>query len=243
MILLKHRHFILLAPCLMLIPMMGCEFDDPYIPDSTGSSTLTGHIVTDPAIDLNRAEVFLRGRDSFATVTDANGRFRFQDVPPGDYRLQVQKKPYLLDSFSVDIPKSEDEDMGDANVKLKGAIAGTLPTDKVAIVHGEVELAIYIDGVPLAVQQESTANLTIDLSSPESDIIIRATTKITVYIDSVPYPATVQDDGNFVVEFVPPGTYSNIQVKLNSEENAFPIVSGGLVVVKGGQTRFVTSAP
>ena len=224
----------------MIICIAGCEFDNPYVPDSAASSTLTGRIITDPVMDLAGVEVLLRGQDSFAAVTDADGRFHFRDISPGDYSLQVQKKPYLQDSFPVSVRKSMDEDIGDVNVKLKGAIAGAIPNDKIAIIHGEVEVVVYIDGIPLVPKRDSEGALTIDLSSTENTISIEAATKITVYIDDVPYSATVQDEGIFIVEFIPPGIYNDIKVKLNSQENALPIVSGRPVVVKSGQTRFLT---
>jgi hypothetical protein len=227
----------------MIISIAGCEFDNPYVPDSASSSTLTGRIVTDPAMDLTGVEVLLRGQDSFAAITDADGKFRFRDIPPDDYSLQVQKKPYLQDSFPVSVRKSMDEDIGNVDIKLKGAIAGAIPNDKIAIIHGEVEVVIYIDDIPLVPQRDSEGAITIDLSSTESSISIEAATKITVYIDNAPYSATVQDEGNFIVEFIPPGIYNDIRVKLNSEENALPIVSGGPVVVKSGQTRFLTPTP
>ena len=239
MIFLKCGYLMLLVSCFMVVCMMGCEFDDPYVPDSAGSSTLTGRIVTDPVMDVTGVEVLLRGQDSFATVTDADGRFHFPDILPGDYSLQMQKEPYLQDSMPVSVPKSMNKDIGDVNVKLKGAIAGTIPDDKVAIIHGEVEVVVYIDGIPLVPQRDSQGNLAINLSSTESTINIEAATKITVYIDSVPYPATIQDERKFIVEFVPPGIYNDIRIKLNSQETALPIVSGGPVVVKNGQTRLL----
>jgi hypothetical protein len=226
----------------MAILATGCDFENPYVPESAGSSTLAGRIVADPMINLTGTEVILRGQDSFATVTGANGEFAFRDIPPGDYSLQAQKKPYLQDTISVNIPKSEDR-VEDVDIKLKGAIAGTIPDDKIAIIHGEVEVVVYIDGIPLVPRQDSAGDFTIHMSSTESSISIQAATKITVYIDNVPYLATVQDEGTFIAEFVPPGIYSDIRVKLNSKESALPIVSGGPVVVKSGQTRFLTSAP
>ena len=243
MIFLKNRYLTLLAPCLAIVYIVGCEFDNPYVPDSAGSSTLAGRIVTDPVVDLTRVEVLLRGQDSFAAVTDADGRFRFRDIPPGDYSLQIQKKPYLQDSFPVSVRKSMDEDIGNINVELKGAIAGAIPNDKVAIIHGEVEVVVYVDGIPLVPHRDSEGAFAIDLSSTESSISIEAATKITVYIDDVPYSATVVDEGNFIAEFIPPGIYNDIRVKLNSKEDALPIVSDGLVEVKSGQTHFVPSAP
>ena len=223
----------------MIICVTGCEFDNPYVPDSAGSSTLTGRIVTDPVTDLTGAEVFLRGRDSFAAVTDADGRFRFQDIPPGDYSLEIQKKPYLQESFPVNVHKSVDEHIGDVDINLKGAITGTIPDDKIAIIHGEVEVVVYIDGVPLVPQRANEGDLIINLSSTESSIAIHAETKVTVYIDNVAYSATVQDEGSFIVEFVPPGIYNDIRIKLDSGEDSLPIVSGGPVVVKSGQTRLL----
>ncbi len=239
MILFKYRYIIIAVLCFATAYIAGCEFDDPYVPESAGSSALTGRIVTEPTMDLTGAEVFLRGQNSFGSVTGADGFFHFQDILPGNYSLRIQKKPYLQYSEPVIVPKSTDEDLGDIKIKLKGAIAGTIPDDKIAIVHGEVEVIVYIDGIPFVPQHDSEGDLTIDLSSPESAISIQAEPKITVYVDNVPYSATVQDEGSFIIEFIEPGIYNDIRVRLNSQENSFPIVSGGTVVVKSGQTRFI----
>jgi len=239
MIFLKHKHLIFTALCFAVLLVTGCDFDNPYVPENASSSALTGRIVTDPVMELNGIEVLLRGQSSFAAVTDADGRFHFQDIQPDDYIIYFQKKPYLQNSFPVSVSKSTEEDMGDIKVQLKGAVAGVIPNDKTAIVHGEVEIVIYINGVPLVLQEDDADNFTIDLSSTESKISIEASTQITIYIDGVPYSATVQDEGTFIAEFVPPGIYSDIRVKLNSDQDAIPIVSGGPVVVRNGQTRFL----
>ena len=243
MIFLKRGNLAILLLCLITIYITGCEFDDPYVPDSAGSSTLSGQIVTDPPMDLTGTEVLLRGQGYFATVTDADAKFRFRNIPPGDYSIHVEKEPYLQDDFSVHIQKSTEEDVGDVHFNLKGAIVGTIPNDKISIISGEVEITIYIDGVPLVLQPGDEDDFTIDLSSTESTISVKAVTRITVYIDNVSYPAVVQDDGNFIVEFVPPGIYNDIRVKVNSGENAIPVVSGGPVVIKSGQTRFLLPSP
>lgn len=240
MIFFKYFHIAILCFILSFaIFITGCDFDDPYVPDEAGSSSLTGRITTEPEMDLTGTEVLLRGQDSFAGVIDASGIFSFQDIPPGDYILYMQKNPYLQEAYPVKVRKSIHEDMGIINTKLKGAISGTIPNDKVSIVHGEVDVSVYVDGVPLVIQ-EGDNDIAIELSSDESNIIISATTKITVYIDKVSYPATVRDDGTFIVEFVPPGIYNDIQIKLNSIEHSFPIVSDGPVVVKSGQTRYLS---
>ena len=238
---MKFNFFI--ALCLAVVCISACEFDNPYVPDHAGSSTLTGRVVTDPVMDVAGAEVLLRGQDSFATIADPDGTFHFRNVPPGDYSLQVQKKPYLQDSLPVQIRKSTDEDIGDVSFQLGGAIAGTIPNSDIAIVSGEVEVIVYIDGIPMVLQEDGEGDLTIELSSTESTISVQAATKITVYIDKVPYSATVLDEGNFVVEFVPPGIYSDIRVKPNSEEDTIPVASGGPVVVKSGQTRLLPPVP
>ena len=243
MIFLKFRYFAILITIFTLVSVIGCDFDDPYVPDSAGSSTLTGRIVTNPETDLTGAKVLLSGQDSFATVADADASFLFQDVPPGNYSLYVEKEPYLQDSISVSIEKSTEKDIGNVHFNLKGAIIGTIPDDKISIVNGEVEIVVYIDGVPLVLQPDNEDDFTIDLSSPDSTITVQAATRITVYIDNVIYSAMVQDDKTFLVEFVPPGVYNDIRVKVNSGETAIPIVSGGPVVIRGGQTRFLTSSP
>ena len=89
MALLLSRYLVLFVACLLAVCVISaCEFDDPYVPDFAGSSTLAGRIVAEPATDLAGAEVFLHGQDSFTGVADADGRFHFQYIPPGDYLLR-----------------------------------------------------------------------------------------------------------------------------------------------------------
>ena len=237
MILSKSRHFILFTLYFVVAYVIGCEFDEPYVPDYAGSSTLSGQIITNPVTDLTSTEVFLRGQDSFANVTGADGVFNFQHVPPGDYLLQVQKHPYLQNTFPVTIRKSTDEEVGVLESTLTGAITGTIPADKLALIDAEVGLILYIDGVPTTLQQDSEEDITIDSESTETIIDFRSTIRITVYVDDIPYSAIVFDDWQFLVEFVPTGIYSDIRVKANSGETAFPIPLDGPVVIKSGQTR------
>ncbi|MFC1713950.1 carboxypeptidase-like regulatory domain-containing protein [Candidatus Poribacteria bacterium] len=238
MISLIPRYLALFMTCLLAICVISaCEFGDPYVPDFAGSSTLTGRIVAEPATDVAGAEVFLRGQDSFTNIADADGRFHFQYITPGDYFLQVQKRPYLNTGFPVTIHKSMDVDTGDLKGNLKGAIAGTIPGDKLANIHGELELVVYADGVPLILDKGGEGDLAIDVSSTESKLIIHTITRITVFIDNVPYSAIIESGGEFLAEFIPPGIYSDVRVKLNTEGNSLPIASGSPIVVKSGQTR------
>lgn len=235
---LIFRYPALLAVYLLIAcAIPACDFDNPYVPDSAGSSTLTGRIVTDPKTEMEGAEVFLDGKDSFAGVTDADGIFRFEYVPPGDYSLQVRKKPYLQTTFPLNIRKDTDLDTGNLKADLRGAISGTIPKNKMGVIYGELEIIIYVDGVPHILQEGDESDLTVDLSSSENNVNIHTTTRITVYIDNIPYSAIMEDGGQFTVEFVPPGIYSDIRVKLISDDDRLQIASGSPIVVNAGQTR------
>lgn len=223
----------------LVLYIMGCGFDDPYVPDSVGSSTLKGRIITEPVTDITGTEIHLRGPYSFAVITDSSGNFSFKDIPPGNYIVHLQKSPYLLDSFPVNVKKADKEIVGDIKIKLRGAIAGVIPSDKISILQGEVEIVVYVNGVPNIPQRNQNGDFFIDLSSPDNVITIRTITKTTVYIDGTGYTAKVMDDGNFIVEFVPPGIYNDIKVKLNSKEDTLTLISNGTIEVKSGQTRIL----
>lgn len=222
-----------------MLYIIGCGFDDPYVPDSVGSSTLKGHIITEPVIDLTGTEIHLRGPSSYAVLTDSSGNFSFKDIPPGNYLIHLQKSPYLLDSFPVNVKKANEEIIGDIKIKLRGAIAGVIPSDKISILQGEVEIIVYVNGVPNIPKRDQNGDFFIDLSSPDNVITFRTITKTTVYVDDTRYTAKVMDDGNFIVEFVPPGIYNDIKVKLNSKEDMLTLVSNGTIEVKSGQTRIL----
>ncbi len=233
------KYLFITISILITFYITGCGFDDPYIPDSVGSSTLKGHIVTEPLIDTTGTEVHLRGPSSFAGLTDSGGNFSFKNIPPGNYIVYLQKSPYLLDSFPVNVKKAEEETIGDIKIKLHGAITGVIPGDKISILQGEVEIVVYVNGIPNIPQRDQNGDFFIDLSSPDNIITIRTVTKTTVYIDGKGYTAKVMDDGNFIVEFVPPGIYNDIKVKLNSKEDTLTLVSNGTIEVKSGQTRIL----
>ena len=187
MTLKRHNYFTGVLFCIISLILVGCDFEDPYVPDYAGSSTIKGKLISNPPINLDKTQVLLRGEDSFAVVTDVNGEFSFRDLPPGEYILFVQKTPYIQDSFHISVPKSNNLNLGELLVSPKGAIAGNIPSNKLAILQGELEIVIYINGTPLIVDQSEDRDFTIGLKSTDSDIDIQAETKIAVYIDDEYY--------------------------------------------------------
>jgi len=227
--------------CLLALYIYGCGFDDPYVPESVGSSTINGRIVTDPVADTAGAEVILRGEESISTLADVNGNFYLSDIKPGSYTLQLQKSPYLQSSIPVTVTKSSNQDMGDLKVKLLGAISGTVPKEKLGMLYGEFEIVVYVDGIPRVPEKNANGDYMIDLSASGNDINIRTVTKTIVYIDGTPYSAKVLDEGNILVEFVPPGIYSDVRVKLNSGDNTLSMTPIGPIVVNSGETRTLSA--
>ena len=223
------------------IYIMGCsEFDDPYVPASVGSSSLTGRIITDPTTDATNAEAILKGQDSTSVITDSYGKFQFQDITPGSYTLQLQKSPYLQDNIPVNISKASDKDMGDINVKLDGAVSGKVPNDKISSLYGEFEIVIYVDGVPRLPQKNDNGDYMIDHLSSTGDVKIHTVTKTIVFVDGVQYSAKVLDGGVIMIEFVPPGIYNDIRVKTTTKEGSLPLSSEGPIVVNSGETRYIS---
>ncbi|MBD3184283.1 DUF2012 domain-containing protein [Candidatus Poribacteria bacterium] len=222
-----------------LFLLTGCDFEDPYVPDYAGSSTLTGGLTSNPPINLDKTQVLLRGEDSFSTITDTKGEFSFRDLPPGDYILFVQKSPYIQENFQISIPKSREIDLGKFQVSLKGAVTGYIPDEKLATLEGELEIVIYIDGTPLIIDQSEDRDFIIDLKSTKSDIDIQAETKINVYIDDEFYSAKVNEDGNFIIDFIPPGIYNRIWIRLNSTGKIIPIASDSPIIIRSGETRLL----
>lgn len=63
-----------------------------------------------------------------AAITDAEGRYRFESVPPGPYRLQIHAPPYsMLELPAVQHDGRSELDLGDSRLQGAGAIAGELP--------------------------------------------------------------------------------------------------------------------
>jgi len=236
----KANFIISLTVCLVLY-ISGCGFDDPYVPESVGSSTINGRIVTDPITDVAGAEVILRGEESLSTVADANGNFYLNDIKPGSYTLQLQKTPYLQNSIPVNVAKLSKQDMGDLKVKLLGAISGTVSKEKLGTLYGEFEIVVYVDGVPRVPEKNANGDYMIGLSASGNDINIRTVTKTIVYIDGTPYLAKVLDEGQILVEFVPPGIYNEVRVKMNTGNNTLSLAPVGPIVINSGETRFLSA--
>ncbi|HGJ67555.1 TPA: hypothetical protein ENS27_19515 [bacterium] len=222
-----------------IIYISGCGFDDPYVPDSVGSSTISGKIIPEPSTDVNMSEVILRGKESVSTVSDINGKFKIDNIIPGNYVVQIQKSPYIQTDFPINVSKDTKEELGEIKVKLLGAISATIPTNKLGTLYGEFEIVVYVNGVPRVPEKNSDGEFMIDLRTTETDINIRTVTKTIVYIDGTPYSAKVLDDGEIFVEFVPPGIYSNVSIKLNTPNATLPVISVP-IEVKSGEIRSIT---
>jgi hypothetical protein len=214
----------------VMLYLTGCGFDDPYVPDSVGSSTLSGRIVANPSTDITETEVILKGQESLSAISDANGKFEIDDIIPGDYVLQT--------NLPVSIAKATKDDLGELNIKLQGAISATIPLNKMGTLYGEFEIVVYVNGVPRVPERNTDGEFIIDLSSTGNDINIRTVTKTIVYIDGTSYSAKVLDGGELLVEFVPPGIYTDIRVKTNISGGTLPI-STVPIEVKSGEIRSI----
>lgn len=235
---LKLRYILIL----LFIPIyiIGCGFDDPYVPASAGSSKLSGRVVTDPITDVTNAEVILRGEYSTSVIADTNGKFQIKDITPGSYVLQIQKSPYLQSNIKVDIPKAIHKDMGDINLKLNGAISGKVPQEKISTLYGEFEIVVYVDGVPRLPVKNKDGEYTIDYLPTSGDVKIYTVTKTIVFIDNEQYSAKVLEDGEILTEFVPPGIYNSVKVKTTTKEGFLPLTTEGPIVVNSGETRYLS---
>jgi hypothetical protein len=222
----------------VMLYLTGCGFDDPYVPDSVGSSTLSGRIVANPSTDITETEVILKGQESLSAISDANGKFEIDDIIPGDYVLQIRKSPYLQTNLPVSIAKATKDDLGELNIKLQGAISAIIPLNKIGTLYGEFEIVVYVNGVPRVPERNTDGEFIIDLSSTGNDINIRTVTKTIVYIDGTSYSAKVLDGGELLVEFVPPGIYTDIRVKTNISGGTLPI-STVPIEVKSGEIRSI----
>jgi len=222
-----------------MVLLAGCGFDDPYVPESVGSSSLSGKIITKPSIDVSNAEVILRGQESISIISDVNGNFDIDDIIPGEYIVEIQKSPYLLTSFPLNIAKDSKDDLGEIKVDLLGAMSLTIPPNKIGTIYGEFEIVVYVNGVPRVPERNSDGEFVIGLTSTGNDINIRTVTKTIVYIDGTPYYAKVLEDGEIFVEFVPTGIYTDISVKLNTANGTLP-VSSVPVEIKSGEIRSIS---
>lgn len=227
---------------LILIPIyiIGCGFDDPYVPASVGSSRLSGRIITDPITDVTNAEIILRGEYSTSVIADANGRFQIKDITPGSYILQIQKSPYLQSNITVDIPKAVHKDMGDIHLKLNGAISGKVPQEKISTLYGEFEIVVYVEGIPRLPVKNKYGEYTIDHLPTNGDVKIYTVTRTIVFIDNEQYSAKVLEDGEILTEFVPPGIYNSVKVKTTTKEGFLPLTTEGPIVVNSGETRYLS---
>ena len=93
---------------------------DPLSDDFTASGSVSG-IVSNRALDpLPDAEVQLTsqtesGAFSLQSITDAEGRFRFEMLPEGRYLIQVERAEYVIARDSISINTSES---GEVNFTL-----------------------------------------------------------------------------------------------------------------------------
>ena len=77
--------------------------------------------------DLEEFDVWGRGDDVFEAITDAEGRFHFDDLEPGQYGFAVRADGYApFDRLCDQIPEHEQYDMGDLQLSLGVVVEGTV---------------------------------------------------------------------------------------------------------------------
>lgn len=75
--------------------------------ESGGRTLLTGKVV-DASRDAGIPDVVVRIEEAgAASVTDPDGRFRFEDLPPGTYRLSVERLGYTSRAHEVELVAGE----------------------------------------------------------------------------------------------------------------------------------------
>lgn len=78
---------------------------------SDGNGSITGKVYDEQSRDfLPGATVLLQGL-SYGTVTDNNGKFRLNRIPPGDYTMEIRYVGFENKETSVTVNASEDQEM------------------------------------------------------------------------------------------------------------------------------------
>lgn len=89
------------APRVLVLTIATCLLSAPAaaLQDPPNTITITGRVVADATDEpVRRAWVVVRGNAGAALrvgVTDLDGAFRFDGLPPGAYRVAASKRPYL----------------------------------------------------------------------------------------------------------------------------------------------------
>lgn len=77
--------------------------------------------------DLEEFDVWGRGDDVYEAITDADGRFHFDDLEPGQYGFAVRADGYApFDRLCDRIPEHEQYDLGDLELSLGIVVEGTV---------------------------------------------------------------------------------------------------------------------
>ena len=211
----------------------------------TPQGVITGQVYdADLSVPIEYANIILyRQRDSSqvnGTVTNVNGRFRLDRVPPGRYYIEVSFIGYnslRIPDFSV--APSEQKDLGrtrlrQAIVAVQGAEAtAERPTleykiDKKILDVSKVTTAISGTAVDVL---ENAPSVKVDV---EGNVSLRGSDNFTVLVDGKPTPL----DGSEALQQIPAATINQIEIITNPSAKYDPEgVSGIINVIMKKQRR------
>ncbi|MGH9863446.1 MAG: TonB-dependent receptor [Candidatus Acidiferrales bacterium] len=127
------------------------------------AAEISGHVLDPQGLVLVGAHVrlFEQGKDEHAPLvakmlTDAEGRFRFTDVPAGRYRLEVFANGFRRDSREIEL--------GDESLKLDVSLAVAGVLEGVAVTATREEGETFDSPLPTAVLSSATLNRQVPLN-------------------------------------------------------------------------------
>lgn len=151
---------------------------DAGVDDLPRLSTLTGRLVDDAGEPVPEAEVVLRiegGRES-RTITDANGRYRFADVPAGAVQIEARASGFEVGSWQSVIPESPSQPprVLSRGGTSAGIVRGLIRSFRSVPLSARVQLKARAGKVVATAQTDSAGRFEVELPAGSYQVVISA---------------------------------------------------------------------
>ena len=190
-----------LFPAVLVLGLVACQpgsgpyggGDGPQRRPTTGSGTvfarINGLVQLEGADDYSGIQVYVPGT-SLISITDANGYFAFQRVPPGSYEVSAKTAGHEQGAVGqVEVgPLDHDKAFSLPPVMLN-AVKKTEAADRTRQLFGSVRGRVHLDGI-----------------DPDEDFEFDWSA-CTIELVDTPYRTSCSADGRFLLWNLPPDSY------------------------------------
>jgi outer membrane receptor protein involved in Fe transport len=190
---------------------------------------------TNTALDFANVMIFKKNAKAplKGVNSDVNGLFSFEDITPGEYRIEASSVGYIPYNNSITIGTTDETSLGQIFLKANAKLLKSVEVSGIrSNMKLEIDKKVFSVDQSIASAGANASDILKDIPSVEVDaegtISLRNSTSVTVWINGKPSGLTAENRGQ-VLEQMPAESIDKVEVITNPSAKFSPEGSAGII--------------